>query len=391
MGDMEAYAIISGTMLFVSLILATALAIAWRSLGRPRHALSWSIAYLMYGGEVLFQIIEALKPASNAVLAPIELVFVLAPGTLVAIGARQRANLPPRHRLFVIATVAALCIGDLPYAFPGRFAWTSMVAGSFTTIMLGVAIAAILPRGRKAQPAEWATIAALAIFAMFEMMMVIADGVQQTSKTVPDHDKLFVTIYLVALTPVFVTNGMAAILLLASDLAAKLRTLAVNDPLTGVLNRRGFHEAALRAVSNGRRQHQSITACIADIDHFKSINDRFGHTAGDNTLKYICDRLTEGLRGGDLVGRVGGEEFAMLLVNSSAEQAAEAMERIRADIAAGYAEDGAPTPVTASFGVAPVAFGTTSPEQMLLDAFDQADRALYRSKVDGRNRTSIAA
>jgi diguanylate cyclase (GGDEF)-like protein len=222
------------------------------------------------------------------------------------------------------------------------------------------------------------------------VVLVSADVARATYPGDPRLRALYHGVYLIGLTPVFVANGIAAILLLASDLAARLRALAANDPLTGVLNRRGFHEAALRAVANGRRYRQAVAVVLADIDHFKSINDRFGHTAGDKTLHFISGRLAKGLRKGDLVGRIGGEEFALLLVNSDAEQAAEAVDRIRMEIAAGFLEDGAPVPVTASFGVALVAAGSSSAEEMLAEALDQADRALYESKVRGRNRTTMA-
>jgi diguanylate cyclase (GGDEF)-like protein len=386
----QAYAIISGTMLVISLILSGAMAIAWVSLGRRSHALSWSIAYLCYGFETLAQVLEAVRPSVAGLIGPVELLFVLAPSALVAIGARQRAGLPARWRSFATATALAFVVGDLPDFFPGRFGWVSTTSGLFTVAMLLIAVSAILPRNRRAEPAEWAVIGTIATFVLFELLLIFADLASQVAPDHPEQRGLFIYIYLAGLTPVFVANGISAILLLASDLAAQLRALAANDPLTGVLNRRGFHEAALRAVANSRRQRQSIAVAIADIDHFKSINDRYGHTAGDRTLHFICKRLAQGLRSGDLVGRIGGEEFALLLVNSSAEQAAEAMDRIRAEIALGYSEDGAPTPVTASFGVAAVSLAGGSADQLLADALDQADRALYRSKIEGRNRTTLA-
>ena len=384
---MQAYAIISGTMLVISLILSGAMAIAWVSLGRQSHALSWSIAYLCYGFEILAQVLEALYPAAADLLGPVELLFVLAPSTLVAIGARQRAGEPNRYRRFAAATLLAIAIGNLPYLFPGRLGWTSTIPGLFTILMLSIAMSAIMPRRRRVEPAEWAVVGALFVFILFELLLIATDV---ASKMAPGRRDLFIAVYLVGLTPVFVANGIGAILLLASDVAAQLRALAANDPLTGVLNRRGFEDAALRAVANGRRQRQSITVAIADIDHFKSINDQHGHTVGDRTLRFISGCLTRGLRGGDVVGRIGGEEFALLLVSSSAEQAAEAMERIRIEIATGDAEGGAPVPVTASFGVAAALLGGASSEQILAETMDRADQALYRSKVEGRNRTSLA-
>jgi diguanylate cyclase (GGDEF)-like protein len=387
---MSTIAITSSAMLVISLILAVAMAIAWASFGRPRHALSWSIAYLLYCGEIIASIVIDVAPALRFVAGPLELICVLTPAVLVVIGARQRIALPSQARRLTVIGVLAFAVIEFLYWIPYPVPALSSAGSAFTACMLPLAIKAIMPRARHPDPAEWAAIGALAVFTIFEVVLVSADVARATYPGDPRLRALYHGVYLIGLTPVFVANGIAAILLLASDLAARLRALAANDPLTGVLNRRGFHEAALRAVANGRRYRQAVAVVLADIDHFKSINDRFGHTAGDKTLHFISGRLAKGLRKGDLVGRIGGEEFALLLVNSDAEQAAEAVDRIRMEIAAGFLEDGAPVPVTASFGVALVAAGSSSAEEMLAEALDQADRALYESKVRGRNRTTMA-
>ncbi|MBA2933285.1 GGDEF domain-containing protein [Sphingomonas sp. CGMCC 1.13654] len=384
---MTSLTIISFTLLAVSLIMAGAMAVAWASFGRPRHALSWSIAYILYSGQVLCSSIGILLPATQPVVWRLELLFIVVPAVLVAAGARQRAGLPSLLRPLGIIAGLVFVVVEAIDLLPGDTRILASAGSLFTACMLILTIGAIRPRGRAADPAEWAMLGVLAVFTLFEMLLV---ATQLASLRDPEMKVVWNGLYLIGIMPVFIATGVAAITLLASDLAAQLRTLAANDPLTGVLNRRGFHEAALRAVANGRRQRQSISVAIADIDHFKSINDRHGHTVGDRTLGFVCGRLTKGVRGGDLVGRIGGEEFALLLINSSAEQAAEAMERIRADIAVGYSEDGAPAPVTSSFGVASVLLGGSSPEQMLAEAMDRADKALYRSKIEGRNRTTLA-
>lgn len=386
---MQVGTVISASMLVISLVLAMAMAIAWVCFGRPRHALSWAIAYLLYGAEIVFVAVGTAIPSLYRLLEPFAFVCVLAPAILVAVGARQRANLPSwAGRLSAVAAVMFLVSEAFRQFHP--IPWLSAGDGLFTSAMLAIAIAAIRPRDRDAEPAEWVTMIALGVFILFELLLVVAD---MSSIAHPNdtwrHD-LFVNLYLSGLTPVFVANGVAAILLVASDLAARLRTLAANDPLTGVLNRRGFHEAALRAIANGRRHRHPVTIVAVDIDHFKSINDRFGHTAGDRTLLFVAGRLASGLRKGDLVGRIGGEEFALLLVNSNAEQACDAIDRMRADIAAGFRDNGTPVPVTASFGVAMVALDVAAPEHLLAEALDEADRALYRSKIEGRNRTTLA-
>jgi diguanylate cyclase (GGDEF)-like protein len=384
---MTTLVIISSTLFAVSLIMAGAMAVAWVSFGKPRHALSWSVAYLLYVGQILCASLGSLIPAAAVVLWQIELLFILAPAALVVMGARQRVGLSslfkPLGLIVLILFVGTRLIDRLPV----DTSYLSCVGSLFTACILPIAILAVRPRDREVAPAEWVMMSALGLFTLFEVALVATDLAAYFR---PAVRPVYTATYLIGIMPIFIANGVAAVLLLASDLAGQLRLLATNDPLTGVLNRRGFYDAALRAVSNGRRQRQSIAVCIADIDHFKGINDRFGHTVGDRTLNFICNSLTRGLRGGDLVGRIGGEEFALLLVNSSAEQACEAMERIRAEIAVGYSEDGAPTAVTASFGVAAVSFASGPADQLLADALDQADRALYRSKIEGRNRTTLA-
>jgi diguanylate cyclase (GGDEF)-like protein len=384
---MTTLVIISSTLFAVSLIMAGAMAVAWVSFGKPRHALSWSIAYLLYVGQILCASLGSLIPAASAVLWQIELLFILAPAALVVVGARQRVGLSSLFKPLGLIVLVLFIGTRLLDGLPVDTSYLSCVGSLFTACILPIAILAVRPRDREVAPAEWVMMGALGLFTLFEVALVATDLAAYFR---PAFRPVYTATYLIGIMPIFIANGVAAVLLLASDLAGQLRSLAANDPLTGVLNRRGFHDAALRAVSNGRRQRQSIAVCIADIDHFKSINDRFGHTAGDRTLNFICNSLTRGLRGGDLVGRIGGEEFALLLVNSSAEQACEAMERIRAEIAVGYSEDGAPTPVTASFGVAAVSFASGPADQLLADALDQADRALYRSKIEGRNRTTLA-
>lgn len=386
---MQVGTVISASMLVISLVLATAMAIAWGSFGRPRHALSWAIAYLLYGVEIIFVGVGTAIPSLYRLLEPFAFICVLAPAILVAVGARQRAGLPSwAGRL--TAGAAVLFVVSEAFRQLHPIPWLSAGDGLFTAMMLVIAIAAIRPRDRHPEPAEWVTITALGAFILFELLLVVADMNSIAHPKDAGPRDMFVNLYLSGLTPVFVANGVAAILLVASDLAARLRTLAANDPLTGVLNRRGFHEAALRAIANGRRHRHAITVAVVDIDHFKSINDRFGHTAGDRTLLFVAGRLSQGLRKGDLVGRIGGEEFALLLVNSNAEQACDAMDRMRSEIAAGFRDNGSPVPVTASFGVAAVELEVAPPEHLLAEALDEADRALYRSKIEGRNRTTLA-
>ena len=192
---------------------------------------------------------------------------------------------------------------------------------------------------------------------------------------------------LTLLYPIAYTGvGLFSVFLVAADLAENMRMLATSDVLTGVFNRRGFDDAAERAIRNAQRQRQPLSVVVADIDNFKLINDRHGHTAGARALRHFAGRLERLVRRGDLIGRIGGEEFALLLVNTCAPDALEVVERIRRDIAAMPVDGGARIVMTASFGVTSLRPGDISLGALL----SRADRALYRSKLEGRDRVTSA-
>jgi diguanylate cyclase (GGDEF)-like protein len=157
------------------------------------------------------------------------------------------------------------------------------------------------------------------------------------------------------------------------------------DPLTGMFNRRGFAEATSRMIEREANAGRPATVLIFDLDHFKSINDRFGHPAGDEILKLFAAVVINTLRMSDLSGRIGGEEFAALLP-CSLEEGVIAAERVREAFAnSGIVVEDAPVDTTVSIGVAGGPAGTEL--EILLAA---ADTALYTAKRGGRNRVEAA-
>jgi diguanylate cyclase (GGDEF)-like protein len=166
-----------------------------------------------------------------------------------------------------------------------------------------------------------------------------------------------------------------------------LRLSAETDALTGILNRHALFSRAERLLVDGRRIGQSVTLLLFDLDHFKSINDRFGHPIGDQTLCAFTRATSAVIRSNDVFGRVGGEEFAAVLVGANAVIGQVIAERIRLDFAAQTNIGGTSVPATVSVGVA-----EARPE--VVTAFDtllaQADAALYRAKRAGRDRVVSA-
>ncbi len=167
----------------------------------------------------------------------------------------------------------------------------------------------------------------------------------------------------------------------------ELRRLATTDELTGVVNRRVFWEAIEQRYDEFMRYQAPVTVAIIDLDHFKRVNDTYGHAAGDEVLREFCQRIKQQLREIDLLGRLGGEEFAILLPYTGADDAQLALERIRKAIAAQpFQFDDEVIDVTISVGLTEL----RAEDQKIDDWMARADEALYRAKEKGRNQSVTA-
>jgi diguanylate cyclase (GGDEF)-like protein len=167
---------------------------------------------------------------------------------------------------------------------------------------------------------------------------------------------------------------------------AELAELARTDPLTGCLNHRSFHEALGAALEDRRGagdRGAEVAVLLLDVDHFKRINDRYGHPTGDEVLVAIAEAVGNAIRDGDLLGRTGGEEFAVLLPATDRGAATEVGERIRTAFASLV---DLPEPMTVSVGVAVGRGAEVSPVALLR----AADRAMYDAKDAGRDRVLVA-
>jgi diguanylate cyclase (GGDEF)-like protein len=167
------------------------------------------------------------------------------------------------------------------------------------------------------------------------------------------------------------------------ELEARLRRMASTDGLTGTLNRARFLLLARRALTRARRLGQGMAILMLDIDHFKQINDRYGHQAGDAALKHFVGRLRAGMREHDLLGRLGGEEFAIALTGIDVARAFEVAERLRLMVAGGPVRCGG-----CAFDMS-VSIGIATPRQTdesIARILARADARLYAAKQAGRNQ-----
>ena len=177
--------------------------------------------------------------------------------------------------------------------------------------------------------------------------------------------------------------ALAALTAQVVDLLARYRREAMVDPLSGLLNRRGFDEAVLQ-LSSERPREGSLIVC--DIDHFKAVNDQYGHGLGDRVISGLAQILARVAPPGAIAARFGGEEFVLFLPGTDAAHAAEIANQLRED----FTRDVAPglqisRTLTASFGLSTVQRGDTS----IHDTISRADEALYEAKSRGRNRVCV--
>ncbi|MBI1771397.1 MAG: GGDEF domain-containing protein, partial [Burkholderiales bacterium] len=170
----------------------------------------------------------------------------------------------------------------------------------------------------------------------------------------------------------------------------RLTYIGLTDPLTNVSNRRYVEQRMLEEIARARRQRYSIACMYLDIDFFKQINDRYGHQGGDDVLKEVAKRIKDELRLSDTLGRFGGEEFVVVLVNTNLHDAIQVAERIRKSIAGQdfVLSEAGTCQATISIGLTTIDENTNYDDASSIarDLVLRADRALYQAKNGGRNQ-----
>src|SRR6266550_1628941 len=287
---------------------------------------------------------------------------------------------------------------SLPGLLLGAIAWIAAVMtlapqASAMRLTIGAGIVAVYAaltaaelwsERRKTLQKRWPAVAVPVLHGFVLMLPILLGDLLH-----PDGDmssgSIWVTVFSVELV-LYAVGTVFVIFMLVSERAVSAhKTAASMDPLTGMFNRRGFAEATSRVIEREANAGRPVTVMIFDIDHFKSINDRFGHPAGDEVLKLFAAVVVNTLRITDLSGRIGGEEFAALLP-CPLEEAVVAAERVReAFESSGIVVEDGPVDTTVSIGVAGGPAGTEL--EVLLAA---ADSALYQAKRNGRNRVETA-
>jgi len=372
------------SLMVISAVLSLTFFMAWKNFGRKPHALTWAAAFLAGMLQWLCTLNYDAFPGQEAYLLT-ENAFSLALVTLGLRGHCQRTEckrLPKNLWPYVLAIYAFLAWHVLVDPNVGI---RMTVVPAFAALTLFMSTYMIIRYRERTRPAEWAAAIAISVFGATQVGSAALAFMQgaagdESIRAAYSHFN-FLT-----LPAGYVTTSTLIILMMASDISAKLKKMAIQDELTGLLNRRGFHEYGERAFSAARRASLPLSVIMTDIDRFKYINDKFGHAAGDTALAHFARLVSDTRRHEDVIARVGGEEFALLLPGTDLRDAMAMADQLCKRIGSTPLETTAVgLPMTSSFGVATISENDTSLDDVVL----RADRALYRSKRAGRNQVDL--
>lgn len=373
------------SLMVISAALSLSFFLAWRNFGKQPHVLTWSLAFLAGACQWLIALSSDLFPSREVGLLA-EYAFSLTLITLALRGHCQRTNcklLPDNLWPFVIAIYAFVVWHVLVSPHIGI---SLSVAPTYSAITLLVSAVMIVRNRENTRPAEWAAASGITIFALTQAVCAVLAFMQG-----PSGNESIRAAYLhfsfLTLPPGYVTMSMLIILMIASDISAKLKKMAVQDELTGLLNRRGFQEYGGRAFAAARRANLTLSVIMTDIDRFKYINDKYGHAVGDTALAHFARMMSDTRRRQeDIIARVGGEEFAILLPGTNLRDAMAIADQLCNKVGSTPLEmTSVGLPMTSSFGVAAISDNDRSLDDVVL----RADRALYRSKRAGRNQVDL--
>ncbi len=372
------------SMVFTSTALSIIFFIAWRTQGRKPHALSWSIGFMAATLQWSANL-QADWFASPALYWLVVNALALVLITLSIRGHCQRTDcrMLPKNLWPYAGAVYAVIVWTT--IIDPHVGWRTALVPGFACITLFLSALMIIRYREKPNAAEWAAAVSMILFGISQGIAA-GMGLLQGAGGDDVYRNLYLHYNFITLPAGYIATSMFVILMLASDISERMKEIAIRDELTGLFNRRGFKEYGSLAFSHARRNGTALSVIMTDIDRFKYINDKYGHAAGDAALEHFSKLLGETRRSEDVLARVGGEEFALLLPGVELRDAMAIADQLCAKVGSTPMEmTSVGLPMTSSFGVAAISDEDRTLDDMLL----RADRALYRSKRGGRNQVDL--
>ena len=372
-------------VIVVSLTMASCTAALWRR-DQPEGLGYWTLALTLHGITFILYSLRGVAPdLLTVVVANLLLVSVFTLFCEAMLQFQQQRM--QRLWLWWPVLVVAPALMLLPDSQSGRVVVVAILSTYQTALLLAIMLRyrqQTVGRGQYFVMAAALLGIATMSFRAVGTALGMAPMLQITSTT-----PIQTLTYLVSCMGMLLAS-MGLVLMTKERTDAQNRTLAMHDELTGLPNRRYSMEVLTRLLAALNRGRQPLSLLMLDIDHFKRINDNHGHLVGDRSLKQLAGTLRSRLRTQDHAGRLGGEEFLVILPNTTAAGAREVAETLRRSVEQLVANDHGhgPLNMTISIGIC-----TLQPKTQLspLDALELADQALYRAKQNGRNRVEVAA
>ena len=372
--------------IYVEAILGLLLLFAWAQNTAIHAVCWWGFAHLIRAGSVM--LFGMYGSAPDLVTIDLANALLFTAFAVTWTGARVFDGRPVGPVYLVTGAVLWLLVCRLPVLADNIDLRSLMASGIITTYTWLTAYE--FWRGRNEQlVSRWP-----AIFMLFAhgALFLLRTPLVAVLPYTPTNNNMFGSVWLTVLSfeALLFTISIAFILLAMAKERTELRhrTAALVDPLTGIANRRSFLQDAALMAKQHSADPRPTAVLLIDLDHFKSINDRFGHALGDRVLEVFTEAARQSMRPADLIGRLGGEEFAAVMRDTSCDKAVAVAERIRESFAkAAQTVDGRPTSATVSIGIVHC-------QEVVLDMPEllaQADQALYFAKENGRNRVEVAS
>jgi diguanylate cyclase (GGDEF)-like protein len=370
--------------IFVTTLLGLFLLFAWAQDRSIRALAWWGVAYLIGGVSVAAYTMQ--DSLSNALSMAIGNALLFVACGVIWSGARLfhgREVRPVWMFAGAIAWLTALTIPGFAMSDLGRIALSSIAISTYTLLT-----AWELWGGRKERLlSRWPAMAVLALHGVVFLLPIPIALFAHADNNFSDFMGSWFAIFALE-TLLYAIATAFIILTMAKERSERIhRTAATIDPLTEIFNRRALMDAGRRILGRMAWDKQPVSVLMFDLDHFKKINDRFGHAVGDRALQTFAQTAQARLRATDIIGRLGGEEFAAVLPGTSLLSAAVAAERVRSAFELTAAEiDGLPIGGTVSIGAA----ATEDPDASIDNLLALADKALYAAKATGRNRIVLS-
>ncbi|WP_434629840.1 GGDEF domain-containing protein [Chromobacterium sp. CV08] len=334
-------------------------------------------------GTLLSYIPLPISPWHNLIL---DMCLLLLFHPLALVATRQMLGMR-NHWWFHVAVVSVTMLCFVYWGGPGSYT-RRVISLSSANLLYWMMIIALLCRCR-----QWRTMIGyrlalgLAVLTATVAISRLTMALGEAGESFTGQNQLFALFTSLSLFWLTFCYSLGLLFISYERLLLQVRSQAQEDGLTHLFNHRTFHELATGLFLRARDRGEGLALLLVDLDHFKNINDRYGHQAGDEVLRQLADCLRAESRHGDLLGRHGGEEFVVMLPQTSRVEAYNATDRLRQAIAALHPRSGElQLAISASIGVACLRDGE---HENLASLFLEADLLLYQAKRKGRNRVEI--